>query len=243
MATALVLSGGTGTRMGFDGFPKQYVMVAGKSVLEYALEGFMLCESIGEIVIVAASEWRDPIGQWVDSSGFSKAVRFADPGTTRQGSIRNGLRVVADAPPHDDIVIIHDAARPNLTCSMVDSYLAELGDYDGLMPILPMKDTVYMSEDGISVSSLLDRDRLFAGQAPEVFRFSRYHAVNEEASDAEIEITRGTSEIAFRHGLSIRMVEGSEENFKITTRDDLRRFCEQVGADYDECLAAVEEGR
>lgn len=243
MAAAVVLSGGTGTRMEFDGFPKQYVEVAGKAVLMYALEALARAESVDEIVIVAAGEWRGAIAGWMSVGLPNAPFLFADPGSTRQGSIRNGLRALEGNPPADDLVIVHDAARPNLTGALVDAYLSALGAYDALMPVLPMKDTVYVSADGASVTELLDRDALFAGQAPEVFRFARYLEVNERASDAEIEITRGSSEIAFRHGMSIKMVEGTEDNYKITTRADLRRFCEQVGADYEECIAAIGEGR
>ena len=71
----------------------------------------------------------------------------------------------------------------------------------------------------------LERSTLFAGQAPEAFRLHPYAKINREASKEELSLTRGTSEIAYRHGMDVAMIPGDERNFKITTRSDLERFC------------------
>lgn len=93
------------------------------------------------------------------------------------------------------------------------------------MPVLPMKDTIYQSSDGTKIDHLLERSTLFAGQAPEAFRLHPYAKINREASKEELSLTRGTSEIAYRHGMDVAMIPGDERNFKITTRSDLERFC------------------
>ena len=93
------------------------------------------------------------------------------------------------------------------------------------MPVLPMKDTIYQSSDGTKIDHLLERSTLFAGQAPEAFRLHPYAKINREASKEELSLTRGTSEIAYRHGMDVAMTPGDERNFKITTRSDLERFC------------------
>ena len=79
--------------------------------------------------------------------------------------------------------------------------------------------------DGPKIDHLLERSTLFAGQAPEAFRLHPYAKINREASKEELSLTRGTSEIAYRHGLDVAMIPGDERNFKITTRSDLERFC------------------
>ena len=76
----------------------------------------------------------------------------------------------------------------------------------------------------MQIGRLLKRSELFAGQAPESFDFKKYYKIHNEVSDDEIALTAGSSEIAYRHGMKIRMVKGSERNLKITTVEDLETF-------------------
>ena len=92
------------------------------------------------------------------------------------------------------------------------------------MPVLRVKDTLYFSENGKIISELLDRDKIFAGQAPESFVFGKYFIINQTASIEEIDTIRGSSEIAFKHGLKIKLIDGDENNYKITTIADLEKF-------------------
>ena len=92
------------------------------------------------------------------------------------------------------------------------------------MPVISVKDTVYQSKDGKKIGQLLKRSELFAGQAPESFKFRKYLDIHNEVSDEEIASTAGSSEIAYRHGMEISMVKGSERNLKITTIEDLETF-------------------
>ncbi|MBQ3755164.1 MAG: 2-C-methyl-D-erythritol 4-phosphate cytidylyltransferase, partial [Clostridia bacterium] len=82
----------------------------------------------------------------------------------------------------------------------------------------------YYTDDGKTIGKLLNRDKIFAGQAPESFVFGKYVAINKAVSTEEINATRGSSEIAFKHGLSVKLVEGDEDNYKITTIADLEKF-------------------
>ena len=101
------------------------------------------------------------------------------------------------------------------------------------MPVLPLKDTIYLSKDGTKIDGLLNRSELFAGQAPEAFRFGKYYEINSCLSEAELEAVRGSSEIAFRRGLAVNLIPGEESNYKITTREDLDRFISQIAKEED----------
>lgn len=100
--------------------------------------------------------------------------------------------------------------------------------HDGAMPVLPMKDTVYLSEDGVSVSELLNRSRLFAGQAPELFDLEKYYTANMALLPDRILSINGSTEPAVMAGMDIAMVAGDEGNYKITTAADLERFKEEL---------------
>ena len=113
---------------------------------------------------------------------------------------------------NQDIVLIHDAARPLVSNDLINRCYNGCKEADGIMPVNPVKDTTYLSEDGKHIQSLLNRSHLWGGQAPEAFRFGNYiHG-------------HGSTEIAFKAGLDCKMVEGDPMNFKITTPEDLSSF-------------------
>lgn len=228
MTTAIILSGGTGTRMGSER-PKQYIEVEGKPVLWYSLRIFEKHPLIDRFVVVAAVEWRDYVNDVIRKSGMKKFSGFADAGSSRQQSIYNGILKVRDSGADDhDIVIIHDAVRPFVSEKVLADCVNMLDGADGAVPVLPVRDTVYRSVDGSHISALLNRDELFAGQAPESFRFGKYLSAHENLSEEELSLIRGSSEIAFKAGMKIRMFSGDETNYKITTPDDLEKFRRQV---------------
>lgn len=227
MNTAILLSGGVGSRLPSD-VPKQYIRVNGRRLITYALETLIRSTYIDEVCIVAEPEWREAIlGDLRDNRIPAEKIRgFALPGKNRQGSILNGLRTILNGRTADagDAVLIHDAARPLLSEKLLEDCFRGLPGHDGVMPVLPMKDTVYLSEDGRAVSRLLPRDKVFAGQAPEVFLLEKYYQANAALSPEKLLSVNGSTEPAVAAGMDIVMIPGEEANFKVTTPADLERF-------------------
>lgn len=223
MNTAIILAGGVGSRMGVDR-PKQYLVIDDKPIIVYCLEIFEKHNDIDNIVIVVSDEWKDYVIENVKKYGINKVCGYAPAGRTRQHSIYNGLKCTETNAPETDVVIIHDAARPLVSDKIIKDCIIGAVEDDGAMPVISVKDTIYHSKDGKSIENLLKRSELFAGQAPESFDFKRYLDIHNSVSDDEIAATAGSSEIAYRHGMKIRLVEGSERNFKITTIEDLETF-------------------
>lgn len=225
MNFALILSGGVGSRMRSDGFPKQYIEVKDKPILLYTLEKFQTCPAIDKLVIVADPTWQEQISAWMAQSGISKFAAFANPGESRQESIFSGLSACMELSQSEaDGVIIHDGVRPLVSHGLITACLDALAEYDGSMPVLPVTDTTYLSQDGKHISGLLDRSTLFSGQSPEAFRLHPYYRINQASSKQELAATRGTTEIAYRHNFNIRLIPGEYGNFKLTTPTDLDRF-------------------
>lgn len=225
MTMAVILSGGIGKRMNMEGYPKQYLVVHRKPILMYALEAFQEESLIDGIIIVASGEWRHDIMQWLKKYQISKFKGFADPGDSRQRSILNGLEKCMDyTEGKDDQVVIHDGVRPLVSTELIHNSVLQLNEYDGCMPVVPVTDTIYCSSDGNTITGLLDRNILFGGQTPEAYKLRKYLTINENASEEELLTSKGSSEIAFKHGMNIRLIKGEEINFKITTRQDLLRF-------------------
>lgn len=225
MNVALVLAGGTGTRLGAD-IPKQYIDVKGKPIILYCLETLSMIKEIDAIQIVSNTEWYSFLKRIiVENQKLKMKIRgFSEPGENRQLSILNGVKDVCAYTSREDIVLIHDAARPLLSKKLVLECLNACKSHDGVLPVLPMKDTIYLSKDGKTISSLLDRKELFAGQAPEAFRIGKYLDANQALLPNQIKNINGSTEPAILFGMDIVTIPGDECNFKITTKDDLEQF-------------------
>ena len=224
MNIAIILSGGVGSRMGLN-IPKQYVMVSYHPVINYCLKTFLENSNIDAIVIGVADEWLDFVKEHIKKLNPLKPIYYAKPGETRQYSIYNALNTVKmNGFSNEDIVIIHDAARPLVSHALINRCIDGCKEADGIMPVIPVKDTTYLSEDGKHIKSLLNRSHLWAGQAPEAFRFGKYIKIHDEMSREELLKINGSTEIAFKVGLNCQMVEGDPMNFKITTPEDLSNF-------------------
>ena len=112
MNFAIILSGGVGSRMKLN-IPKQYVEVNGKPIINYCLETFLSCKIIDIIIVGVTDEWHDYVKKSISKISANKPIYFTSPGETRQFSIYNALKTIQEiGGQSEDIVIIHDAARP-----------------------------------------------------------------------------------------------------------------------------------
>ena len=229
MKIALILSGVTVFRLGTD-IPKQYLEVGGKPILSYCMETLLGHEEIEAVQIVAEPVWQAEIVSWMKAiPGKEKFRGFSLPGENRQLSILHGLEDIREYAADTDYVLIHDAARPLVSAEMITECFRTGEAQEGAIPVLPMKDTVYRSENGKTITSLLDRGTVFAGQAPEAFLLGKYIEANRRLLPDAILRINGSTEPAVMAGMDIAMIPGDEGNFKITTQGDLERFREIIG--------------
>lgn len=223
MNVALILAGGCGSRTGLP-VPKQYIRVKERPLIAWCIERFERYPGVDRIQIVADEAWHGLVREYTGK----KFMGFSRPGKTRQLSIVNGLADIWGCAGEEDAVIVHDAARPFITEELLESCLLKLGEYEGVMPVLPMKDTVYLCREG-RVDGLLEREKVMAGQAPEVFMLGKYYRANLRLMPDRILGINGSSEPAVLAGMRLGCVPGDERNFKVTTRNDLERFYRIIG--------------
>lgn len=237
---ALVLSGGKGLRLG-EAIPKQYIKVREKMIITYCMDTLVNHNNIDDIIIVANDEWRDAVIENMSNCGMNddKLIGFAKPGANRQESILNGLKLAMDYYGLNDkydserehtlyYVLVHDAARPCVTKKQISDMIEACDGFDGVMPALPMKDTVYVSNDGSVIDGLCDRAKLFAGQAPELYELNKYYNANTSLSQDELYKINGSTEPAYIAGMDIRIIPGDENNYKITSKVDLEKFRAEI---------------
>jgi 2-C-methyl-D-erythritol 4-phosphate cytidylyltransferase len=212
---AIIPAGGSGERLPELGMPKQFYEIGGKPLIGHAAAAFENCVDIDVIVFVVSEIWRDKI------PGIGKFRKFAEPGKTRQHSIYNGMLALKDVLHDDDVVVIHDAARPLVTELDISRCISAVGGYDGATPYLLMQETVYGSANGETITASLNRDELRVGQTPEAYLYGKYLAAHE---DIDLSNVRGSSELAFHAGMRICLYPGNRRNIKITTKEDMEYF-------------------
>lgn len=223
MNHAIIVAGGVGSRMRSN-IPKQYLTVKGVPVFMYSFRKFSTRTDIATIVMVISDEWKEFVEEWATCKTGGPTVLYAPAGRSRQHSVFNGLKALKDVAAADDLVFVHDAVRPLFPLTNITDGIVGCADYDATLPAITVKDATYQSRDGESLSVILPRQELFSGQSPECFRYGKFLKAHESFSDEEIALIRGSSELAFRAGLRVKLIPGTEQNFKITTIEDLRAF-------------------
>ena len=210
---ALIVAAGRGSRFG-GASPKQYVELAGKPVLRHSLEAFARHPKVGAVRVVIHDDDRALYD--AASAGLSTLAPVTG-GATRQESVLRGLESLQAMKPA--VVLIHDAARPLVDAALIDRMLAALAAAPGAIPALSVADTVKRAANG-QVVETLDRRSLWRAQTPQAFRYRDIMAAHLAAAGRELTDDAGVAEAA---GLVVALVEGAEENFKVTTETDLRR--------------------
>ena len=228
MKYALILAGGIGSRMGDKNTPKQFYSIGDKPIVIYTTDKFMKNKNIDKIIIVCLNDFikytSNLIGYYFKDS---EKIEIIAGGENRFESVVKGINYIKRKYKikDDDIIVTHDAVRPFVSESIISACISGVEEgYDGVMPVLRMKDTLYRSVDGVSITALIDRSEIYAGQAPECFRLGKYLDILYKMSEVELLAVTGSTQIAYMNNFNIRLVEGSEENFKITTPEDLERF-------------------
>jgi 2-C-methyl-D-erythritol 4-phosphate cytidylyltransferase/2-C-methyl-D-erythritol 2,4-cyclodiphosphate synthase len=210
---ALVVAAGRGTRLGAP-LPKQYLSLGGVAVLRHSVLALRRHPAVTAVRVVIHPSDRELYDAAVAGIDLLSPVAG---GAQRQDSVRNGVESLADRPP--DRILIHDGARPFLDNATIDRVLVALASHDGAIAALPVRDTVKRGEAGL-IAATLDRSTLWRAQTPQGFRYAAIRSAHQAAAGLELS---DDAAVAERAGLSVALVEGSEENFKVTTMDDLAR--------------------
>lgn len=217
---AVVPAAGRGTRFGGP-TPKQYLLAGDRVLLAHTLEALLSHPVVAGVMVVVAENDADWPG-W--QSLADKPILTCIGGTTRAGSVLAGLQALPDDVRADDFVLVHDAARPNLAAADLGRLL-EVGRADPVGAILaaPVRDTLKRAGDDGGIDATEPRERLWRALTPQLFRRYQLARALQEAADAGVEVTDEAMAME-RQGLRPLLVEGSEDNFKVTTPADLSRF-------------------
>lgn len=219
-AAIIICAGGIGERMG-AGKPKQFIEIAdGVSIIRKTVDAFRseTVSRLADIIVVTApedfvQETDRLVNQDLPENARAHVIAGGDQ---RQDSVRNALAFLSEQGlKDDDVVLIHDGARPFVTPEIIMNVAEAVLDHDAAIAAVPVKDTIRDSENGT-----LDRSRLYSVQTPQGFRFGLIRDAVEQACEDGFYGTDDGS-LAERAGVMPVIVPGSYSNIKITTPEDL----------------------
>jgi len=204
--TAIIAAGGRGTRFGGDRL-KQLVEVQGQPVLERSVRAFLSHPEINEVIVALPAELMDPPPHYLDRAHLVRG------GDRRQDSVANAFRAASTA---SDVVVIHDAARPFVSASLISRTIASAATNGAALAAIAARDTVKRVGSD-TVLETLPRESIYLAQTPQAFRrhvLASALAITDDATDE--------AALAERAGHTVHIVNGDASNIKITTADDLR---------------------
>ena len=220
MNIALILAAGSGTRMGME-TPKQFVLVKDKPLLYYSVHMFETYPEVEAIVLVTNKENISLVKEIVEEYNFKKVKAVVVGGETRQDSVYNGLLKIKEFASEDDVVLIHDAARPLVNHRIIFDNIKACNEFGAVDTAIQASDTIVKSSDGSGVDELPLRKELYQAQTPQTFKLGLILEAHEYARSHRVPDVTDDVKLVLSLGKEVHLVEGSKLNFKVTTPEDL----------------------
>jgi len=217
MVDAILAAAGRGRRMGETPTRKQFLFLGGRPLLSHCLEALRACPQVRRIILAVSPEdllWVRR--EWLPRHAGDARVELVEGGAERQDTVANALMLVSG---DCEAVLIHDGARPLAAPGLFRRCIEALPGFDGVVPVVPCRDTVKEVREGLVVRTL-DRGVLFNAQTPQVFR---REALLDSYRRARTDGFTSTDDAALleRYGYRVRVVEGETANLKVTFPEDL----------------------
>ena len=234
---AVVLAGGTGSRVGGQ-VPKQFLPLAGRTVIEHSIETFNNHPAIDEVAVVVHPDWRGRMEEIADAHHWEKLKKIIDGGAERSMSSLNAIMAYLDEPD-DTNLLLHDAARPWVSMEIVDRVVTALRTHEAVGVAVPSTDTVWEVHPDMNgeltvgsgqwtlprfVARIPERKLMWRAQTPQAFRLPLIRDAYQRAlQDPQFQATDDCGVVRkYMPGTKIAVVEGSEENRKITFAEDIK---------------------
>ena len=216
MNGVVIVAAGTGSRMNM-GINKQFIKLEGKEIIAYTIEKFYNNSNIEDIVVVVKEDESEFFKKEILDKYNFKNVKIAYGGKERQDSVYNGLKLLDEKC---DVVLIHDGARPFVSDKIIDKSIEDAKEHKAIVVGGPVKDTIKVIDNDKNIVDTPNRSVLWAVQTPQTFD---YNILIDAYKDAFKNKFYGTDDamLVERIGYKVKMLEGSYNNIKITTQEDL----------------------
>lgn len=224
MTYGIILASGKGVRIKDNiDIPKQFRIVGNKSILIYTIENFLNAKVFDYILVVVSDEYKEYTKELLKKYNIPQnKIKIVLGGKERMDSIENAIISIERTfgIQDNDIVLIHDSVRPFITEKIILDSVEGAKKYGATVCAVPVSDTLLISEDGDTVSSIPKRSLYYKGQSPDSFNLKLFANLLSKVSEEDRKNITGTSQVCTLNNYPIHMVEGDEINFKITTKSD-----------------------
>ncbi len=224
MIFAVILAGGTGSRMGSTDMPKQFLEIKGKPILNHTVEKFLPNPKFEKIIVLSPKAWlghtREIIRKY---TGKNDKIVVIEGGATRNETIMNAIRYIDGQYGLDDdtVIVTHDSVRPFLTHRIIEENIAAAQQYGACDTVIPATDTI-VEGDGTAITAIPDRRKMYQGQTPQSFKAKLLRDAYDSLSAEEKDILTDAAKILVMKGKEVRLVQGETFNIKITYPYDLK---------------------
>lgn len=225
MATALIIAGGVGKRMGMD-IPKQFIMVDGKPIIIYTLESFQAHPDVDQILVVCKEGWDETLWGYVHQYKLDKVKWIIKGGTLGQYSINNGVQFLKDHCDDDDIVVIHDGIRPLVDELVLSDVIVKAKKYGNAVTSMPYNEQIFIKKTEETTTQYINRNTLRRVSTPQAYQFGKLRWAYDKAVAEDIGMTdfSYTNTMMVDLGETLHFAAGSDKNIKLTTTGDLQMF-------------------
>ncbi len=224
MIFAVILAGGTGSRMGSADMPKQFLEIKGKPILNHTVEKFLPNPAFEKIIILSPKAWIGHTKEIIRKyTGSSDRIAIIEGGKTRNETIMNAIAYIDREYTLDDdtVIVTHDSVRPFVTHRIIEENIKAAEKYGACDTVVPATDTI-VEGDGQQISSIPDRSRMYQGQTPQSFKAKLLRDTYMSLSEDEKAILTDAAKILVIKGMDVKLVRGETYNIKITYPYDLR---------------------
>ena len=212
--SAIITAAGSGRRFGEA---KQFKKLHGKPLYQYSLDTFIKSRLFDEIILVIPNSKQEKVQKEIKRK-YSSQVSLVIGGPDRQDSVKNAIQ---NSNPNIDLVVIHDAARPFITTTLIEKCISACETSDGAIIAMQPHDTIKFSKDNV-VEKTIDRSNIWMAQTPQAFNKQKILKAYSSRELDDIIITDESS-LMEELGYNIMIIPGTGKNFKITTLDDWDR--------------------
>ncbi|ARQ96902.1 4-diphosphocytidyl-2C-methyl-D-erythritol synthase [Campylobacter lanienae NCTC 13004] len=220
---ALIIAGGIGSRMG-QAIPKQFLTVYDKPIIAYTMEKFENHPEIDIIAVVCLDGWEHILESYAKQYKITKLKHIFPAGAVGQESIKNGIMGLAEHYGDDNIVLIHDGNRPNLSKDIITECIDVTRRYDNAITCIPCQEAMLETQDGVSSKSSYPRDNLKRTQTPHGFKLGIIKNAHKKAAELNITNSIASCTLMIEIGEKVYFSKGSEKNIKLTTLEDMDIF-------------------
>lgn len=223
MIDVIILAGGVGSRLK-SAIPKQFIEIDGCPIIVHTIKNFEDNPNIDNIIVVCLENWIEYTKKTVEKYKFKKVIDVVAGGATGHISTRNGVYSLKDKLTDEDFVIIHDAARPIVSQAVIND-LIEVARLNGnACSTVSCYETVVLTENRKSGKGQIDRDKIVRVQTPQCYRYGLIRSLYERADEDKRDDFVYANILALNYGVELFFSQGSNNNIKITTKDDLALY-------------------